>query len=45
MANFTSKQMAAKYLYYYTEVLHGRAINATSPILQELPQQKFLPFE
>lgn len=45
LGNFTSKQMAHKYLYYYESVVNGRAINASNPILQELPQQKFLPFE
>jgi glycosyltransferase involved in cell wall biosynthesis len=44
MANFTSVQMATKYLYFYEQVLNGNSLNKTHPQLQKVQVEKFLPF-
>jgi glycosyltransferase involved in cell wall biosynthesis len=44
MANFTSVQMATKYLHFYEQVLNGNSLNKTHPQLQKVQVEKFLPF-
>lgn len=44
MENYTSKQMAVKYLKKYETVLNGKDLNTTTPVLREIQSVKFLPF-
>lgn len=44
MNNFSSKQMAIKYVEKYEIVLNGSHLNYSNPILKEIQTVKFLPF-
>ena len=44
MNNFSSKQMAIKYVEKYEMVLNGSHLNYSNPILKEIQNVKFLPF-
>lgn len=44
MNNFSSKQMAIRYVEKYEMVLNGSHLNYTHPILKEIQTEKFLPF-
>jgi hypothetical protein len=41
---FNARQMAAKYLMYYEQVLNGKTINTSAPQLREVQTEKFLPW-
>ncbi|MEO6229304.1 MAG: glycosyltransferase [Ferruginibacter sp.] len=45
MANFTSTQMTAKYLFFYNQVLNGHQLNSKKPVLQKIQKEKFLLFK
>ncbi|WP_153795828.1 glycosyltransferase [Foetidibacter luteolus] len=44
MDNFTAGHMAGKYVSLYEKVLNGYTLNPVAPILQQVQQEKFLPF-
>lgn len=44
VAHFSSERMAKDYLHLYEMVLNGHAIHTHEPTIQEIPEDKFLPF-
>ncbi len=43
--NFSSRNMALKYISYYERVIHGESINSGLPTNTVKPEGKFLPWE
>ena len=45
MDNFTSDKMTKQYMALYEKVLKGEKLNAVAPILKQVQDEKFLPFD